>query len=274
MATNINIEKGESVSIAFEINGIALVDLLDFVVYVGDWKFSLGTSTIEQASNLFTVRLNSNLTTKQIGMKSISFAIVTDFLGVYKEDKIGYLSIRDTNERTVLDEVSQFVVATFVIDVNSSTVTTNPILENIYKGADGSAVDATPTTKGITKLFDTVANDPTGAPNSQAVFDELALKANTPLLVTNASVSGTYNINWSKDTWDLILTGITTLTETNLPISGTNTKTISLYVTGNFALTYPAGWGTKMFGTYNGTILNQIVVEFRSTSNYWVTINN
>jgi hypothetical protein len=91
-------------------------------------------------------------------------------------------------------------------------------------------------------------------------------------LVSNASVSGAFEIDWLNDTWDLVLTGNTTLSEVNLPSIG-KTKVISLYVTGDFAITYPANWTDSIIGTYDGTVLNQIVVEIRSTGKYFVTIN-
>lgn len=91
-------------------------------------------------------------------------------------------------------------------------------------------------------------------------------------LITNATVSGTYNIDWTKDTWDLILTGNTVLTQSNLPSSGT--KVISIYVSGNFTLSYPTGWTNYITGSYSGTAtMNKIVVEFISAGRYNVTIS-
>jgi len=90
--------------------------------------------------------------------------------------------------------------------------------------------------------------------------------------VINASVTGTYNIDWNNDTYDIVLTGNTTFTESNLPASG-KTKVISIYVTGNFALTLPANWATNVIGTYSTTKLNQLVVEYRGATKYWLTIN-
>jgi hypothetical protein len=92
------------------------------------------------------------------------------------------------------------------------------------------------------------------------------------ILVTDTNVTGTFDIDYINDTWDLILTGNTTFTESNLPIAGI-TKVLSLYVTGDFALTYPSNWTNSILGTYDGTVLNQIIVEYRSTGNYFVTIN-
>lgn len=85
--------------------------------------------------------------------------------------------------------------------------------------------------------------------------------------------SGTLNVDWSDaETWDFTITEATTLSETNTPTTN-ETKVITLYITGDFALTFPAGWGTNQIGTYDGTKLNQIVVEYRSSGNYFTTIN-
>lgn len=82
------------------------------------------------------------------------------------------------------------------------------------------------------------------------------------ILITNASVTGTYNIDYSAgDVWDLTLTGNTTLTESNAPGSGT-TKTITLEVSGNFTLSYPSSWTSKITGAYSGTAtLNTITIQ-------------
>jgi len=92
-----------------------------------------------------------------------------------------------------------------------------------------------------------------------------------PTLVTNSATTGVYNLDYSFDTWNLILTGNTTFTESNLPAAG-KTKVISIYVTGNFILTFPAGWSGNIKGAYVGTLKNQIVVEYLSTGIYWITI--
>lgn len=91
-------------------------------------------------------------------------------------------------------------------------------------------------------------------------------------LVTTASVTGAYNIDWSNDVWDLTLTGNTTLTESNLPASG-KTKTITLNISGNFTLTYPAGWTSKITGAYSGTAaLNTITIQYYGSGKYKVQI--
>ena len=93
------------------------------------------------------------------------------------------------------------------------------------------------------------------------------------ILITNATVTGTYNIDYSAgDVWDLTLTGNTTLTESNAPASGF-TKTITLEVSGNYTLTYPAGWTSKITGAYSGTAtLNTITIQYYGTGKYKVLI--
>lgn len=82
-------------------------------------------------------------------------------------------------------------------------------------------------------------------------------------LITNNSVSGTYNIDWNlASVWDLTLTGNTTLTESNLPASG-KTKTITLEVSGNYTLSYPSDWTDFITGSYEGTaLLNTITIQY------------
>lgn len=92
------------------------------------------------------------------------------------------------------------------------------------------------------------------------------------LLVTNSSVTGSYNIDWNNDVWALTLTGNTTLTESNLPGSG-HTKTITLQISGNFTLSYPSDWTDFISGSYDGaTALNTITVQYFGTGKYKVLI--
>ncbi len=96
-------------------------------------------------------------------------------------------------------------------------------------------------------------------------------------LVENATVTGTYTIDWDEGgLWILTLTGATVFSESNLPASG-DTGQISLYIDGDFAVTWPTGWtavDSTVLGAFDGTASkeNQVVVEYKKTSNYWVTI--
>jgi len=93
-------------------------------------------------------------------------------------------------------------------------------------------------------------------------------------LEENATTTGTYNLDYALyECWNLTLTGATTLTESNLPTSGTNSKVILLNVTGDFALTYPANWSTNIIGTYLGTATNTIVIWYVKSAIYKVQIS-
>jgi hypothetical protein len=134
--SNITIDRGESVSLGFEINGIVIADLLDLQIYVGDWSFKLSNGTIEQDlgnDKLFYVRLNSTRTYSSGGTKPISLAVVTDLLGVNKQSNIASLIVKETNQRTVLDDLANYIAGTFVVTIDLDQINTNVILENIYK---------------------------------------------------------------------------------------------------------------------------------------------
>ena len=132
-------------------------------------------------------------------------------------------------------------------------------------------------TKGVTLKNDLLSpsvkydvNFPDKANGSSETF--AMLSDTKSKLVENLNVSGTYDIDYSFDTWNLVVTGATTFTESNLPTSGTNTKAITLIVTGEFAITFPAGWTTNIVGDYDGAVRNNIVVEFIKTGDYTVQI--
>jgi hypothetical protein len=91
-------------------------------------------------------------------------------------------------------------------------------------------------------------------------------------LLEDAVVTGTFNIDWEYDTYYLTLTGNTTFSDINLPSTG-YTKTITIYMTGNFVPTFPTNWENNITGTYDGTVLNQIVIEYIKSGVYWMTIN-
>tara|TARA_R110001606_G_scaffold202591_1_gene350713 strand:- start:34 stop:447 length:414 start_codon:yes stop_codon:yes gene_type:complete len=88
------------------------------------------------------------------------------------------------------------------------------------------------------------------------------------------SISGTFNIDFNAySNWELTLTGNTTLTFTNEPISDKE-KTITIYVIGDFALTLPTEWVIKNGGTYDGVNGSQIVVQSWDNGNFYTVINN
>lgn len=92
-------------------------------------------------------------------------------------------------------------------------------------------------------------------------------------LQEDLTVSGTFDLDYDLyETFNLVLTGITTFTESNLPTSGTDTKVLVINITGDFALTYPAGWSTNITGAYDGTVNNVIVVQYFKSGTYKVQI--
>lgn len=92
--------------------------------------------------------------------------------------------------------------------------------------------------------------------------------------VENSAVTGTYAVNWLKDTYYLTMTGNTVFSENNLPASGKNSEEIKIYLTGNFIPTFPAGWLVNLVGTYKGDEINEITVKFVKTGVYFMSINN
>ena len=87
------------------------------------------------------------------------------------------------------------------------------------------------------------------------------------------SISGTFNIDWDAySNWDLTITGNTTLTQTNIPITGKE-KPITIYVVGDFALTLPTEWVIKNGGAYDGVNGSQIVVQSWNNGQYYTVIN-
>lgn len=87
-------------------------------------------------------------------------------------------------------------------------------------------------------------------------------------LVKDETLSGTFEIDWTKDTFKLKLLADCSLTEINMPTAG-KTKPITLYIDPNgFNVTsYPVPWGTIDALTER----TQFVIEFIETNDYWVS---
>ena len=88
--------------------------------------------------------------------------------------------------------------------------------------------------------------------------------SDTDLLSENLTVTNTQEVNWSFDTFRYILTGACTFSDINLPQVGA--KEITIYLSGNFTPTFPSGWNANTKGTYVGTVLNKIVIEYVKSS--------
>ena len=136
--------------------------------------------------------------------------------------------------------------------LRNSQIKANANFTELYNAVD-SKLDKV-TTTDVEKVYIKNADGTQGMKPVSELLSEI--------LITNASVSGTYNIDYSAgDVWDLTLTGNTTLTESNARASVT-TKTITLEVSGNFTLTYPSSWTSKITGAYSGTAtLNTITIQ-------------
>jgi hypothetical protein len=100
------------------------------------------------------------------------------------------------------------------------------------------------------------------------------VEINPETLQANQNVSGTYEIDWINNTYDLTLIGDTTFTEINLPETGIKTKTINLTIIGNFIPTFPADWETFKVGEFKGSDLNDISIRFISAGKYFMRISN
>ncbi len=96
----------------------------------------------------------------------------------------------------------------------------------------------------------------------------------TEAYLESATVTGTYDINWLRDTYFLTMTGDTTFTESNLPASSKNTQEIKVYLTGNFVPTFPTNWEINMVGTYKGADLNEVTIKYIKSGVYFVKISN
>ena len=103
-----------------------------------------------------------------------------------------------------------------------------------------------------------------------ASLKETAVKS----LEDKAPTSGTYQVDWTKETFFCTLTQNTTFSEINLPLVGT--KVITIYVSGDFTLTLPTTWTTgnyfEILGSYDPLQKNQIVVEYIKPNHYWIGI--
>lgn len=91
-------------------------------------------------------------------------------------------------------------------------------------------------------------------------------------LIEDASVTGTYLINYAiAETWWLTMIADTVFSESNLPGSGSS-KPITIYLSGDFVPSWPAGHTTYTVGTYDNTKINVYVIEYIKPSTYNIQI--
>ena len=136
--------------------------------------------------------------------------------------------------------------------LRNSQIKANANFTELYNAVD-SKLDKV-TTTDVEKVYIKNADGTQGMKPVSELLSEI--------LITNASVSGTYNIDYSAgDVWRLTFVGPTILTESNVPTSG-KTKTITINGNGNFPITYPAAYTGFITGEYKGTAtLNTITVQ-------------
>jgi len=85
-------------------------------------------------------------------------------------------------------------------------------------------------------------------------------------VIADLVVTATKTIDWSSgETFNFVVTGSTVFSDSGLPSLGFS-KVITLYMTGDFAVTFPSGWDTNKTGTYDGTVLNTITIEYVNTT--------
>tara|TARA_R110000850_G_scaffold132943_1_gene254033 strand:- start:295 stop:807 length:513 start_codon:yes stop_codon:yes gene_type:complete len=115
------------------------------------------------------------------------------------------------------------------------------------------------TTKEDVGLGDVLNSDLTPAVTSNA-NEIVLLKAFDKNIVSN--VATTHDLDYSDDVtfYKLTLTADTTITESNLPDTLENT-TITLKITGAFALTLPTEWGVIDGDSYDGSVWNFYAVQ-------------
>jgi hypothetical protein len=78
-------------------------------------------------------------------------------------------------------------------------------------------------------------------------------------LTTN--VLSTYTIDWNTaSVFDLTMLADTTFSFSNLP-TGTDTKIITIYLTGNYTPTFPTEATEESGDTYDGTINNRVTID-------------
>ena len=86
-------------------------------------------------------------------------------------------------------------------------------------------------------------------------LDNLAVDLKSRIVVAAADIDWSLGIEFTKT-----LTAAITLTDSNLP-TGTETKCIVLYITGEYAITPPAYWKKHGTGAYDGTKINMFVID-------------
>jgi hypothetical protein len=93
-------------------------------------------------------------------------------------------------------------------------------------------------------------------------------------MVNDENVSGTYEIDWLKDTYILTMTGDTVFSEKNMPANLKNTGELKIYLQGDFIPTFVSDWLVNKVGTYKKGEVNEITLKFLKTGMYYMKIDN
>ena len=98
--------------------------------------------------------------------------------------------------------------------------------------------------------------------NSLEGSGDVTISSSADVVAEDLAVTGTKTIDWGAgDTFRFTMTGATVFSDSNLPAAGfSGIKTV--YLDGDFAATFASGWDTNKTGTYDGTVLNTITVEY------------
>lgn len=109
-------------------------------------------------------------------------------------------------------------------------------------------------TSGVGNLL--AVNNLSDVDNTDTARDNLNAEKKLPV-VASASIATTYTVDHANGFWQLLtMTGATTFSDSNLAVDG---RARGMYLTGNFAPTFPAYWTPDADSdTYDGTVLCRI----------------
>jgi len=82
--------------------------------------------------------------------------------------------------------------------------------------------------------------------------------------LTTANISGATNLDWNFTVHKLTATAAVTFSDINLP---THPKTITIYLTGEFAITAVTAWDLDLTD-YDGSVWNRITIDYVESGFY------
>ena len=244
-------------------------------------------SSIDDADLLHVVDVSDTTANAEGTSKKSLFSLIKSTLKTYFDTLYQVVLVSGTNIKTVNN---QSLLGSGNLDIDTTGAVDSVNTQTGVVVLDADDIDDTATINKFTTAADIARLANTSGTNTgdqdisgigvnagNIATNVINISTNTTAIntakatLTANPVSGALDLDWSLySSWIMTLSEATTLTESNVPSASEN-KTITLYVTGDFALTIPVSW-TNVSGTYNGTVLNQIVVEKAGTI-YWVTIN-